>query len=229
MGKTSEALNGCMEKIKVSNAEIVVHGTKEKPYYEIKYRDLADGQVHIGYSSYDLDNVFGWLEECFETVKENERGVIGEQVKELRNYERIFKGDRIDGNLSCIFGEAADTIETLFAKLAAANIEYSVDYTSARARTNPPKEGNIVQHFKREFVKDKEHSMKHLYIIEAIATHTETNEKLVVYRALYKDDKSGEYNVFARPYNAFMAEVDQEKYPQIKQRYRFELFENDKS
>ena len=148
---------------------------------------------------------------------------ISEQVKELRNYERIFKGDRIDGNLSCIFGEAADTIEALFAKLAAANIEYSVDYTSARARTNPPKEGNIVQHFKREFVKDKEHSMKHLYIIEAIATHTETNEKLVVYRCM---DNNGNTNhkdgIYARPLEMFLSEVDHEKYPDVSQKYRFE-------
>lgn len=44
--------------------------------------------------------------------------IISDQVKELRNYEIIFKGDRIDGNLSPIFGNAADTIEALSAKLA---------------------------------------------------------------------------------------------------------------
>ena len=54
-------------KIKVSSAEIVVHGTVVKPYYEIKYFTL-DGECHIGYSSYDLKNVFGWLKECFEIV-----------------------------------------------------------------------------------------------------------------------------------------------------------------
>jgi len=73
MDKTlKETLSNCscelrrLQKIKVSSAEIVVHGTKEKPYYEIKYRDLSDGQIHIGYSSYNLDFVFEWLEECFE-------------------------------------------------------------------------------------------------------------------------------------------------------------------
>ncbi len=49
------------------------------------------------------------------------------QIKELRDYERIFKGDRIDGNLSPIFGNAADTIESMFAKLQAANMERSAD------------------------------------------------------------------------------------------------------
>ena len=52
---------------------------------------------------------------------------IDYEVKELRNYEKIFKGDRIDGNLSVIFKRAADTIEALSAKLAAANEERSED------------------------------------------------------------------------------------------------------
>lgn len=61
-------LKECVEKIKVSSAEIVVRGSREKPYYEIKYHDLSDGQVHVGYGSYTLDFVFEWLEECFEVV-----------------------------------------------------------------------------------------------------------------------------------------------------------------
>ena len=56
------------EKIKVKSADIVVHGTADKPYYEIKYYDISTGEYHIGYSSYNLKNVFGWLEECFEIV-----------------------------------------------------------------------------------------------------------------------------------------------------------------
>ena len=59
-----------IEKIKVTSAEIVVHGTSEKPYYEIRYYDISDGKYHIGYSSYDLSIVFGWLKDCFEIVKE---------------------------------------------------------------------------------------------------------------------------------------------------------------
>ena len=57
------------DKIKVSSAEIVVHGTKEKPYYEIKYFDLYDNEMHIGFSSYKLDIVFGYLEKYFEIVE----------------------------------------------------------------------------------------------------------------------------------------------------------------
>lgn len=72
MEKSSELLKECTEKIKVSSAEIVVHGTREKPYYEIKYHDLSDGQTHVGYSSYNLDFVFEWLEECFEIINQSD-------------------------------------------------------------------------------------------------------------------------------------------------------------
>lgn len=54
--------------IKVTNAEIVVHGSVDKPYYEIKYREIGSSEYHVGYSSYNLNNVFEWLQECFEIV-----------------------------------------------------------------------------------------------------------------------------------------------------------------
>ena len=69
LNKTSETeMNKNKTKIKVASAEIVVHGTIEKPYYEIKYLVIGEDEYRIGYSSYDINNVFGWLEECFEIV-----------------------------------------------------------------------------------------------------------------------------------------------------------------
>lgn len=56
--------------------------------------------------------------------------------------------------------------------------------------------------------------------IIAVATHTETKEKFVVYKH-DKDDK-----VFARPYDMFISEVDHEKYPNVTQKYRFEKISN---
>lgn len=50
--------------------------------------------------------------------------------------------------------------------------------------------------------------------------HTETQEKMVVYQALYWD-----YKYFVRPYEMFVSKVDRDKYPDVKQEYRFELVE----
>ena len=56
-------------KIKAINPQIVVHGTVDKPYYEISYYDTTDKKWHIGYSSYALENVVKWLNECFEAIE----------------------------------------------------------------------------------------------------------------------------------------------------------------
>ena len=80
--------------------------------------------------------------------------------------------------------------------------------------------GDIVKHFKRENV--NQDTAEYLYEILAFAQHTENGEKLVVYRALYAP-----YKICARPYDMFMSEVDKDKYPDAKQKYRFEKVETE--
>lgn len=84
--------------------------------------------------------------------------------------------------------------------------------------------GDLVKHFKREKIENPNN--EYLYKILEIATHSETREKLVIYQALYDNGKGVRYGVYARPYDMFMSEVDHEKYPEIKQKYRFEKYED---
>lgn len=67
----------------------------------------------------------------------------------------------------------------------------------------------VYKHFKGNF-----------YLVEDVAFDSETKEEFVVYRRLY-----GDGSLWIRPKSMFLSEVDHEKYPQVTQKYRFELQE----
>lgn len=65
----------------------------------------------------------------------------------------------------------------------------------------------IYRHFKGDY-----------YLVEDIAFDSETNKEMVVYRKLYDD-----CSLWVRPVEMFLSEVDHNKYPNVEQKYRFEL------
>ena len=61
----------------------------------------------------------------------------------------------------------------------------------------------VYKHFKGDY-----------YFVEDVVIHSETREKLVLYRPLYGDGKQ----LYVRPIDMFLSEVDHEKYPNVKQK-----------
>ena len=85
--------------------------------------------------------------------------------------------------------------------------------------------GDIVRHFKRETISTEQLEKEpNLYLYEIIGTarHTENQEELMIYKPLYDTECVNGVNYVARPFSMFSSEVDHEKYPSIKQKYRFE-------
>lgn len=72
---------------------------------------------------------------------------------------------------------------------------------------NEVKVGGIYRHFKGDYM-----------LVVGIAKDSETLEDIVVYKELYNGG-----GLWTRPVKMFLSEVDHQKYPDVKQKYRFEL------
>ena len=68
---------------------------------------------------------------------------------------------------------------------------------------------SVYRHFKGKY-----------YYVENIAFDSESLKKVVIYRPLYDQG-----DLYIRDYEMFISEVDKEKYPEVTQKYRFELIE----
>ena len=62
----SADVSGHDKKVKANFAEIIVRREAEKPYYEILYQDADDRKLHIGFGSFYLGYVLGWIKTEFD-------------------------------------------------------------------------------------------------------------------------------------------------------------------
>lgn len=97
-------------KLVVDDIEVIVRGVRNKPYYEIKYREVGNDDYNIGFGSYDLNNVLKWKEEEFVVVSEK-----AEKTNEVTNRMLLEHLKEIEIAQGCI----ANGINTLFSVMKA--------------------------------------------------------------------------------------------------------------
>ena len=68
-----DSITANINKVKVNSLEIIARMLDNKPYYELKYRQVGKKDYSIGYSSYDLKIVLGYIDEYFEIVESDKR------------------------------------------------------------------------------------------------------------------------------------------------------------
>ena len=62
-----------------------------------------------------------------------------------------------------------------------------------------------------------------IYVVTDIAVHSETEEPMVIYHSY-----DNQQFVWCRPLSMFLSEVDHKKYPDVKQKMRFERISDEK-
>lgn len=95
--------------VKVNSLEIIVRMIDSKPYYELKYRQVGEKDYSIGYSSYDLKIVLGYIDTYFEIVESDShtnadmiRNMSDEELAEfLITFKNTF-GEEYEGEASCM-------------------------------------------------------------------------------------------------------------------------------
>lgn len=87
-----------IEKNKVTSLEIIARRIDDKPYYEVKYREVGKKEYSIGYSSYSLKTVLGFIDEYFEIVESKEQ-TNADMIRNMSDEE--LAGFIIDPDFAC--------------------------------------------------------------------------------------------------------------------------------
>ena len=98
-----------MNKVKVNSLEIIVLMINNMPYYKVKYREIDKKDYSIGYSSFNLKTILGFIDEHFEIVKSDKytnadriRNMSDEELAVfLTKFKNTF-GEEYEGEQSCL-------------------------------------------------------------------------------------------------------------------------------
>lgn len=85
-----------INKAKVDSLEIIARMLNDKPYYELKYRRVGEKDYSVGYSSYDLKTVLGYIDTYFEIV-ESDKQTNADRIRNMSDEELV---ELITGSLN---------------------------------------------------------------------------------------------------------------------------------
>ena len=83
-----DSITANINKVKVNSLEIIARMLDNKPYYELKYRQVGKKDYSIGYSSYDLKIVLGYIDEYFEIVESDKR-TNADRIRNMSDEELV--------------------------------------------------------------------------------------------------------------------------------------------
>lgn len=75
-----------INKARVNSLKIIARMLDDKPYYELKYRRVGEKDYSIGYSSYDLKTVLGYIDTYFEIV-ESDKQTNADRIRNMSDEE----------------------------------------------------------------------------------------------------------------------------------------------
>lgn len=81
-----DSITANMNKAKIDSLEIIARTLDDKPYYELKYRQVGKKDYSIGYSSYDLKTVLGYIDTYFEIV-ESDKQTNADRIRNMSDEE----------------------------------------------------------------------------------------------------------------------------------------------
>lgn len=149
-----------------------------------------------------------------ELLKINLQNTLDRYIKTELSYKLA---DYLRDNDVIEFSELESYLEDSKVYRASLNVEVDVKDDNYKESSSSLNKGMIFRHFKHEL--DPVNAIKYIYKIIGIATDCNSESQVVVYESVYNRE------LYTRNICEFLSRVDKDKYPSVKQEYRFERLE----